>query len=270
MTFDRVHTRSVAFERVLRKARGFARDGVDAVILGESGTGKLTLCYAIHAESSRRSGPFVVVEVGHGEKQIEIAIRASAGGTLVVREPILLAHTLQDKFGKAREVRLLVTSTRKFTEVDMQQSTLDRLRAGLRAHVLVLTPLRARLVDLPLLVDEFAGARARALHRKYQGHADDLIAALAARTWTRNLAELRKVVEDATLFAQGPVLVAADLERTSAAVPLAGEGEIVPLEQIKRAAILRALALCGGNQSQAAKKLQIARTTLLKFLQAPK
>jgi len=235
MTFDEFQTRSVAFERVLRKGRGIARDDVDALVLGEAGTGKLTLCRAIHAESNRKEGPFVVVEVGHGEKQVEEAIRASSGGTLVVREPILLPHPLQERLATAKDVRVLVTSTRKFSEVDVQQATFDRLRAGLRAHVLVVTPLRARLLDLPLLVDEFAFARAKALQREYQGHADDLIVALAARTWTRNLNELRQVVENAVLFADGPRLTAADLVRSSLSVPLAGhDTHIVPLEETKR------------------------------------
>lgn len=270
MKFDEHQTRSPLVEKILRKAREIGRDERDALLLGEQGTGKLTMCSTLREESSRAAGPFIVFEAGQDERQAEAAIRASAGGTLVVREPFLLPYDILERLGRAKEARLLVISTRGVPEIDAHQGRFERLREGLLEFPLHMTPLRKRLVDLPLLVDRFAAERAKRLHRAYAGHAPDLIAALGLRAWPGNLTELRHVVEDAVLFARGPRLTADDLDRTSVSLPLGEETEIVSLEETRRAAILRAVARCGGNQSQAAKKLQIARTTLLKYIQAPK
>jgi len=122
---------------------------------------------------------------------------------------------------------------------------------GITLHV---PPLRARPYEIEPLARELA--RDKEL-------TTEAIAALRAHAWPGNVRELRNVVERA--------------------VVLAGDGPIEPrhlrLEKVARSSlkdekdaleqkrILDALATCGGNQTQAAKMLGIARGTLVARLE---
>jgi two-component system, NtrC family, response regulator HydG len=54
--------KSPAFNRMLEMVRRVAPSGTTALLLGESGTGKELVAQAIHQQSGRGQGPFVVVE----------------------------------------------------------------------------------------------------------------------------------------------------------------------------------------------------------------
>lgn len=268
MTFDDIHTHNAALAKILRQAREAARGTENLLLLGEAGTGKFTLCHAIHAASPRSSAPFVVVDAACDAHRAEEAVRAAAGGTLVVREPILLPVDALEVIGKSKDPRILVTSTRKIVEVDMNRDVYDALRPDLRAEPVFFPPLRSHLEDLPGYLDRFA--RATFFRRDYAGYAQDLLDALSRRPWPGNLTEFRKTVDDLVLLAAGPLLTAADLGRTTLDSPQAKPVEdVIPLEEVKRAAILRAVARFEGNQSAASKALQINRNTLLKYIKPP-
>jgi two-component system response regulator FlrC len=101
-------------------------------------------------------------------------------------------------------------------------------------------------------------------------------AALRAHSWPGNVRELQNVIERAVILASdgedlqpehlGLVPVAAtNISSPSAAsTPAIGAngGEIVPLGELEKRAILHAVDKCGGNRTQAAKKLDISIRTL--------
>ena len=61
-----------ALNRMAERVRRVGRSGSTALLLGESGTGKEPVAQAIHQQSGREQGPFVVVECsGLTETQFE-------------------------------------------------------------------------------------------------------------------------------------------------------------------------------------------------------
>ena len=94
--------------------------------------------------------------------------------------------------------------------------------------------------------------------------------ALRTREWRGNVRELRNAIERAVLLATDPVLGPADFESLVAprATPT-GEPTLpfpAPLQAIVVAAAQRMLELCGGNKSEAARRLGISRPRLARLL----
>ncbi|EST55612.1 ATPase AAA [Brevibacillus panacihumi W25] len=61
-TFDDIITHSANVQELIRQSRWAAREDTNILIEGESGTGKELFAHAIHNDSRRASGPFVVID----------------------------------------------------------------------------------------------------------------------------------------------------------------------------------------------------------------
>jgi transcriptional regulator of acetoin/glycerol metabolism len=131
----------------------------------------------------------------------------------------------------------------------------------LSAAVVAIPPLRARLGDLPELVDAILASEGRRLRVT-----QDTLDALASYDWPGNVRELRNVLTAAAAMAEADLLEPRHLllfkqqrrDPTLADFPLGGRS----LESIERAAIVQTLKRADGNRSKAAKALGIAASTL--------
>ncbi|MBK9690760.1 MAG: hypothetical protein IPO73_03575 [Gemmatimonadetes bacterium] len=91
---------------------------------------------------------------------------------------------------------------------------------------------------------------------------------MLAHPWSGNIRELRNVIERALLMCDGGVLDAADLG-LDAARPLVQSGGVpfpAAMSDIVRAAAASMVRLADGNKSEAARRLGISRTRLLRLL----
>ncbi len=270
MTFDDFLTWNRPFRGLLRRIQTAAAGNDDLLLLGLPGTGKTALCEAIHRASPRAKRPLVRVEADASAEQLDAAIHDAAGGTLVLREPVLFPHDHRARIAKQNDARLLCTSTRSLTEVDTAASVYDALRPALRKIPFRIPSLHQRPEDLLPLFDHFASRQRRRLGRPYQGRAQDLSDALLSRPWPHNVADLIAVAEQAATLGRNPTLARADLDEPPSQPPAAASAEdILSLEDAKRAHVRLAVDLCRGNQSLAARKLGITRNTLREYLAAP-
>src|SRR6185369_17315971 len=89
---------------------------------------------------------------------------------------------------------------------------------------------------------------------------------LLAHQWTGNVRELRNLMERAAILESGPVLIGRSLPLDTRHVVRANASdaaeEIVPLGEIEFVMVQRALRAAHGNQSQAARLLQVSRDQL--------
>ncbi|EYF00008.1 sigma 54-interacting transcriptional regulator [Chondromyces apiculatus] len=233
-SFGRALGQSLSMRALFAKLERAAPTDETLLLLGESGTGKELLARAVHENSRRSGGPFVVVDCGaiapsliEGELfgyvpgafsgatttkpgLLELANR----GTLFIDEIGELPLDLQPKLLRAlesREVRRLgakqfqpfdariVAATHrnlrvKATEGAFRQDLYFRL-AVIEFHV---PALRERRDDIPLLVERILEARdpPRAL-ADLPPHALPL---LQAYDWPGNVRELRNAVARLVLF----------------------------------------------------------------------
>lgn len=278
--------------------------GVTVLISGETGTGKELLARAIHYNGPRQKAPFVDVNCaaipeqlleselfGHEKGAFTDASSAKPGlfevangGTIFLDEIGHLSLPLQGKLLRVleqREIRRIGgTSTIAVdvriiaaTHVDLAEASKNgdfRTDLYYRLNVvgLRLPALRERAGDILVLTRAFLARFAReygvpvptltpAAERRLLGH-----------PWTGNIRELRNALERAVLLASGGVLDATDLGLDARRKALS-ESEVpfpASMAEITRAAAVAMTRLCDGNKSEAARRLGISRTRLLRLL----
>lgn len=220
-----------------------AESEANVLILGETGAGKELAAQAIHANSRRRSGPFIVVDCsnltetlvesvlyGHvkgaftGAHADRSGLVAEAhGGTLFLDEVGELPLPLQKSFlrvlqehrfrpvGGAREqasdFRLVAATNRDLEAMTHSGKFRSDLLFRLRTLELALPPLRERGGDTALLAGHFADLFCRRSGLPPKKLSPDLLQVLSCYAWPGNVRELANVLEAAVIGAgQDPVL----------------------------------------------------------------
>jgi DNA-binding NtrC family response regulator len=291
---DLLRGTSDAVRRLAADAARVAAAEGSVLLQGETGSGKSALARWIHARSPRGRGPFVPVDCaglssvlsdgalfGHERRRSTRAsasraglVEAATGGTLFLDEIGDLDLTIQAKLLGVIEGRFLVGGSGAERPADVrviastQHDLEGRVAAGVFRRDLLfrvaclpvhLPPLRDRLEDLPLLVEDLlrgldsTRGAAWAVGR-------DALERLGAHPWPGNLRELRNVLERALPNATRPALRAADLRFETAAAPERRAPST--LAEIERAEIERALVAAGYRVPAAARRLGIPRSTM--------
>jgi DNA-binding NtrC family response regulator len=280
----------------------FARTEVTVILVGETGVGKDVAARALHANSPRAGGPFVVFEcgsvaanlaemelLGHEQGAVTGAVTAHAGaferadgGTLFLDEVAELPLDVQARLLHALEsrcvrrvggrgdrpvdVRIVAATNRNLrTEVAAGRFREDLL-FRLAMAVVDIPPLCRRLEDLPEIVRGLLSD----LGRDDLRLSDAALGALRAHPWPGNVRELKNALACAVAFVDGGVTTLE--ERHFARLGRAAGDDAswidsLPLggqalERIERAAIRQTLVLMQGNKVHAARSLGIALSTL--------
>lgn len=247
------------------------------LIVGEAGTGKRVVAERLHGLSDRCSAPFLTLDLTRLDAaQAEDAlfapqsgVFARAGDGVVLMEQIgaasdrVQAALLERLWSGDAGPRVMVTAGPDFGQAD--------LRPDLYFHLSVLPvtipPLRARPEDVIWLMTRlFEGMNARRAS-PLRGISTQAESAARAHGWPGNGREVRARLTRAMAMAAGDMLFAADLFPEGAPGAMEPEAaDFLPLAATRDAAekvqIERAIAHCGGSLTEAAKLLQVGRSTL--------
>ena len=164
------------------------------------------------------------------------------------------------------DVRFLAASNR----TPKQAISEERLRADLfyrlNTCTIHLPPLRDRLEDLPMLIDQFIQQGNHDYQREVDSIDPEFLAALRTYHWPGNVRELRNVFESAVLMTHSTRLSVEDLPKeikismnreTSFTVSLGS-----PLHEIEQEYIRRTIEFADGNKARASEMLGVPRRTL--------
>ena len=293
---------SRAMQPVRRLMERVAPSDANVLITGEHGTGKEVVARWIHAASARASRPLVTVNAGgfsEGVFESELFghvkgaftdarsdrvgyFELADGGTLFLDEIGNLSPKLQAKLlrvlqtgeyqrvGSSRtsraDVRILSA-----TNADLEREIAEgRFREDLLYRMntveVRLPPLRERREDIPLLAAHFLRRRAAQYGRRVEGFSPEAMQALLDYPWPGNVRELEHTVERALLLMHGTQVQPADLNLRP---PMDGAAVLdeLPLEEVERVLIRKALQRHDGNVSQAAEALGLSRSALYRRLQ---
>ncbi len=337
MLFRSLVGNSRAVRRMRTMIERVADSEANVLILGESGTGKEVVARNLHYFSKRRDKPFVPVNCGaippdlleselfgHEKGAFTGAISGrqgrfelAEGGTLFLDEigdmplamQVKLLRVLQERVYErvgsnktmTADVRI-VAATHRDLEIEIQEGRFrEDLYYRLNVFPIEMPPLRERIEDVPLLVDELI----RRLERERRGSlwlTPAAIAALCQYPWPGNVRELSNLMErlvimypygavdvrdlpekfrggvevsesapareleDAAAEAYGPVdrppAIPLDME-ASGRLPEDGLDLREHLNDLELSLIRQALDEADGVVAHAAKRLKMRRTTLV-------
>ena len=287
-----------ATEELRRLVAQVAPSDATVLIRGESGTGKEVAARAVHAASSRATGPFVAVNCAAiaetlleselfgyrqgaftgADRDREGLFEAARGGTLLLDEigeagPAVQAKLLRvleerkinrvgDPVERQVDVRVLASTNRPLEQAIAAGAFREDLYYRLLVFPLDVPPLRERLDDIPLLAAHFLAR----LGRRETALPAAALSRLRSHAWPGNIRELRNLVERAHILA-GPGTLAAEhvrLDVGGKAGP--GVGMSLPadldLDRHARALIVEALRRSEGNKTTAAEMLGITRRAM--------
>ncbi|MGZ4777847.1 MAG: sigma-54-dependent transcriptional regulator [Thermoanaerobaculia bacterium] len=298
-TRTRVVAESAAMRDVLRLASTVAASPATVLVHGETGVGKEVVARFIHANSPRASAPLQALNCaalpanlveselfGHEKGSFTDAKNAhkglfelADGGTVILDEVSEIPLALQAKLlrfleerafrriGGTREILVdarIIALTNRALEAEVAAG---RFREDLfyRLHVFPIRvpPLRERPEDILPLATDFAKKFGASCGKHFTELSPELKSRLLAHPWTGNVRELRNLIERAVILETGDVLTDESLPLDGAPRPMRGsESEIIPLEEIEFEMVTRAYRVAGGNQSKAARMLQVTRDQL--------
>jgi len=274
------------------------------LILGETGTGKELVAHYIHSAGQRRAEAFVPVDCsalspmlieselfGHvkgaftGADHAKVGLLQSAnGGTVFLDEIGELPLLLQAKLLRAlqeKEIRPVGSTGRIPINVRIIAATNRNLQTGIRAGTfrqdlyfrlsvveIAVPTLRKHKIDIPSLVAHFLEKFSDPFHPVHE-FSDDAMQKLLAYNWPGNVRELGNVIECAVALSSAHILTIDDLACVPGALGYAlGDDERLPLVEIQRRAILRAVQKSGNDRVQAARLLGMGKSTLYRKLKA--
>jgi DNA-binding NtrC family response regulator len=282
-------TRDPAMKRLFALATKVAQCESHVLLDGETGTGKASFAGAIHAHSSRKTGPLRVIACASTTNEtLERQLLGAGVGselTLFLDEVTELAPSVQARLVRILDgaelapldggppvpvsVRVLAATRTSLNDEIARGRFRADLAYQLRVVSLHLPPLRSRRGDVGLLVDKLVeGINARG-GRRIDRVSPAAMARLERHDWPGNVRELRAAVESAFAVGDGPVLDERDLPRDVGSHHAAEVAVHVHAPTSDEAArIQRALAAASGDRLRAAAMLGISRTTLWRRMKA--
>ena len=246
-SFSNIVGKSRAIREVFEIIERVAQTRTNILVYGETGTGKELVAKAIHYNSPRRQGPFLVINCGaipdnlmeselfgHMKGSFTGAVsnkkglfEESHGGTLFLDEigelslqlQVKLLRVLQERrvkpIGGAHERAVdvrIVAATNRDLEVEVAE---DRFRQDLyyRLNVIQLEipPLRSRREDIPLLVNHFLDRFSKEMAKPLRGIAPDALDRLMSYPFVGNVRELENIIERAATFEISDVITRSSL-----------------------------------------------------------
>jgi DNA-binding NtrC family response regulator len=297
---------SKAIVSLLKEIKKISKNRVDVLVIGETGTGKSTVAEEIHRTTSfenegrpflslnrkniqdidlnsifignengvsgsdrgslnnKRSGGTIVIE------DIEIiGFRYQAGIARIIKNRLLLRDSKSDT---ADDTRLIITAKDDIKELTKKNEILQELADELSTFKEVrLAPLRARLEDIPHLVQYFIRDVSERIGVQEPVLDINALDVLMRQQWDGNIRDLRAVIERSVLFSSdGYFKLPAEMTDGNMKITkmlgkiLVGEGKEIhkSLDTIEIGIITTALKRFENNISKTAEFLGMSTNTL--------
>jgi len=295
---------STQVQEVFSSIRKVATTDVSVLIVGESGTGKELVARAIHRQSGRKDGPFVVINCGAiPENLLESELfghekgaftdahiqrkgrfEAAQGGTLFLDEIGELSLALQvkllrflqeqkvERIGGREEIlvdaRVLAATNRDLTQAIKEGKFREDLYYRLGVVTIHLPPLREREEDVLILAKALLQRYADENKKKITEFTKQAIRAIETYNWPGNIRELENRIKRALIMAEGRKITPEDLELVSVVYRKYEKlGLKDAREALERNFIQRALARNRGSITKAAEELELSRPTLYELME---
>jgi PAS domain S-box-containing protein len=296
-------SRSPLMQRLFEVLPALAASPSTVLILGETGTGKELVARTVHSLGPRPQGPFIAVNCGAlPETLLESELfgyKAGAftgankdkpgrfalarGGTIFLDEigevspalQIRLLRVLQERTyeplggtrSESTDARIMVATNKDLAEQVRRGVFREDLYYRVNVVRIELPPLRRRMEDIPLLVEQFIARFNRRQQKTVPGIATEALSLLLAHDWPGNIRELENAIERAFILCnEGRIGIEHLPEELTALRAAAGAASDVRSAHdiLDAQAIRAALERNAFNRLAAAKELGIHKTTFFR------
>jgi DNA-binding NtrC family response regulator len=305
--FDNIVGVSPGMQLVCENIEAARRTDSTVLICGESGTGKELVAKAIHYSGQRADKPFVPVNCaamprelieselfGHKKGAFTGAFSDSAGlfrsaesGTIFLDEVLDMPYRSQAKLLRALQerrvrpvggtkevpvnVRVIASTNKDVDKAIRNNKFREDLYYRLSVIRIKIPPLRARLDDIPSLVQYFITKFNSVFQQTVKGISKDALGVLTCYQWPGNVRELESAIENAFAFGNSDTIHKSDLptyisEAIEADSYKSPEDKVAvsTIFEAERELLVRALKVTKGNKTRAAQLLGISRPRLYK------
>ena len=284
MQLERIIGGSKALTILKERVKKVAASSSTVLITGESGTGKELFARAMHSESSREDGPFIGINcaaipetlleselfgyvrgafTGADPKGKVGTIELANKGTLFLDEIGDMSLHLQAKLLRVLEdrevvrlgsnvrtkvdVRIVAASNKDLEKLIKEKTFRDDLYYRLNVIPFAISPLRQRREDIRILTENFAGKYAALFDKKVIGFENTVWEYLEKYNWPGNVRELENAIEYAVnMMDNKGIVTPKHLLPKIVEYAETNEG-IMPLEEMERDLIERALLMYGNS-----------------------
>lgn len=303
---DEMIGKSDSLGRVRQMISKAAPTRASVLITGESGVGKELVAHAVHEQSERAKGPFIVVHCAAlSETLIESELfgyekgaftgaenihkgrfELADGGTIFLDEigeinlstQVKLLRVLQEhKFERVGgeksievDVRVVAATNRNLEDEVKNGKFREDLFYRLNVVRIEMPSLRERMDDIPLLMHAFLREFNIENKKNIKGFDKASKAAMIKYAWPGNIRELKNAVESAVVMCTGDEIKIEDLPRS---LRSQGEEKVISIpigitmDEAEKIIIQENLAANKGNKSKTADILGIGRKTLHRKLE---
>jgi two-component system, NtrC family, response regulator HydG len=293
---------SSAIKEVFALIDKVAKTDANVLILGENGTGKELVARAIHQKSMRKDNSFVAVDMGaitetlfeselFGHKKGAFTdaredrpgrFELANGGTLFLDEIGNLSLNLQSKLLSALQSRQVTrVGSNQSLEVDIrlicatnmplaQMVKEGKFRQDLLYRIntveITIPPLGDRVDDIPMLANHFLHHYAKKYRKEVLNISAEAMNKLKKYPWPGNVRELQHAIERAVIMADSATLQESDFLFSRKGID-ANTTDSLNLDEVEKAAVVKAIQLHNGNISKAAEELGLTRASLYRRME---
>lgn len=294
---------SAPMQQLFETIRKVGTSDVPVLILGESGTGKELVANALHKQSARKDGPFIVINCGAipenlleselfghekgsftgAHRQQKGKFEYADGGTLLLDEVGELPLALQVKLLRfLQDGRVERVGGRE--QIDVNTRVLAATNVDLKAAIekgtfredlfyrlsvveVAVPCLRDRGDDSVLLAQTFFSRYRAELNARVTGLSEEARQAIRAHAWHGNVRELQNKIKRAVIMAKTSVIQPSDLEIAEGEAPKPSPTLREAKAQIEKDLVQQALIAQNWNVSRAAEELGVSRQGLHMLIQ---
>lgn len=289
-TFAQIIGSSDEIRHTIKRAKAYAKTDKNIWITGEGGSGRSLFAQAIHSASRRNQVGFYRLSCGLDEAELEGVLFGTGGepglldsplaGTIYLEDIRQMSERLQrkllQKLRNGTRQRIIVSSSVPGMKLVKQERFHKELLFLLSELQLSVPPLRKRAEDIEEIARVLIASHNSQYGKQIVGLRDEVLEQLMEYPWPGNLKELENVMEEMLLLAKGHYVegkVAEEvLERHRSEMNEIDPGKRAEIDltgswdEIEQRILLYILREEGMNQSRAAKRLGINRSTLWRKL----
>lgn len=299
-SFDNIIGKSAPILSAIEIGRKVAQTDATVLLTGETGTGKEVFAQSIHYGSLRKNKPFVAINCsafskelleselfGHKAGSFTGALKDKKGlfeeaheGTIFLDEIGEMPIDLQAKILRVLETKeflkigetksqkvdvRIIAATNRILEKEIETEHFRRdLYYRISVFQIHLPPLRERISDIKLFVDEFANLFAAKSNKRINIIPPDYLKLLEQNIWKGNIRELRNVIERSAILTDDETLSIETLP-LEIQYPDNNPSDIITsmaLSDIEKLHIKKIMDYTKGNKAEAARILKIGIATL--------